>query len=67
MAAAEARHEPVRVDPAPQRQGGQLQAGRPPLGPGRQHPHRSVEQVGPDHRAQQLGRLLRGEAQVGGA
>ena len=67
VAAGEARHEPGHIRLAPERQGGQLQTGRPPFGPGRQRGHRVVGQLGPDRSAQQGPRLLRHEAQVGGA
>ena len=53
VAAAERRHEPGHVRLAPQRQGGQLQPGRPPFGAGRQRRHRGLGQVGPDRLAQQ--------------
>jgi hypothetical protein len=67
VTAAERRHEPGGIRPPPQRQGGQLQAGRPPLGAGRQRRHRRSGQVAAHRPAQQRCRLLRAEAQVGGA
>ncbi len=51
VAAGERRHKPGHVGLSPQRQAGQLQASRPPLGPRHQRRHRRVGQVGPDRLA----------------
>ena len=67
MAARKCRHEPGGVGVAAQRQGGQLQARRPPFGPCRQRRHRSPGQVGPNRLAQQGRGLFQREAHVGGA
>ena len=67
VAAAEGRHEPGDVGPSPQRQGGQLQAGRPAFGAGHQRRHCCVGQGGPSRFAQQGRPLLGGEPQVVGA
>ena len=67
MAAAERRDKPGRIRVPPQRQRGQLQSRRPPLGAGRQRHHRSVGQDRPRRRAQQRRRLLGGEAELSGA
>ena len=67
MAAAERRHEPGRIRVSPQRQSGQLQPRRPPLGAGYQRLRRHGRQARPRRLAQQRRRLLGGEAQVGGA
>ena len=67
MAAAERRHETGDIRLLPQRQGGQLQARRPPLGAGRQRRHRRAGQAGPGRLAQQGRRLVLREAQLGGA
>jgi hypothetical protein len=65
VAAAELVHKAGRVGVAPQRQGRQLQPGRPPFGALLQRRHGSLGQLRPDGRVEQLGGLLRGEAQVG--
>ena len=67
MAAAERRDKPGRIRVPPQRQRGQLQSRRPPLGAGRQRHHRSVGQDRPRRRTQQRRRLLGGEAELSGA
>ena len=65
VAAAERRDKPGRIRMPPQRQRGQLQPRRPPLGAGRQRHHRGVGQDRP-RRTQQRRRLPGGEAELGG-
>jgi hypothetical protein len=70
VAAGERRHEPLGIGLATQRQGGQLQPGRPALGPGRERRYHRIGQgaAGPGGRLPQQGRRLgRGEPQLGGA
>ena len=67
MAAAEGRHKPGGIRLSLQRQGGQLQAGRPPFGAGRQRHHRRGGQDIANRFPQQRGRLLGGEPQIAGA
>ena len=67
VAAGEGRHERGRVGAVAQRQGGQLQAGRPALGARHQRRHLPLRQAQPHARVQELGGLLGSEAQVGGA
>ncbi len=67
VAAAERCNEADGIRLPPQGQGGQLQSGHPPLGPGRQRRHRRVRQVSTSRFAQQHRRLSHGEPQVGGA
>jgi hypothetical protein len=62
VAAREAGHEAGRVAVALKGQGGQLEPGRPAPGPVLQGGHGRRRQLGPEG-----GRLLGGEAQVGGA
>ena len=63
--AGEGGHERRRVGPVAQRQPGQLQPGRPALGALDQRRHLRLGQAQPHARAQQGGRLLDAEAQVG--
>ena len=67
MAAGERRHQRGHIRLAPQRDAGQLQAGRPPLGARHQRRHRVLRQLRPDRLAQQRRGLGRGETQLGGA
>ena len=67
VAAGEGGHERRRVGPVAQRQPGQLQPGRPALGALDQRRHLRVGQAQPHALAQERGRLLGAEAQVGGA
>jgi hypothetical protein len=67
MAAGEGGHERRRVSPAGQRQSGQLQPGCPALGAFRQRRHLPLRQAHAHAHIQERGRLLRGEAQIGGA
>jgi hypothetical protein len=67
VAARERGHEPGRVGMSLQRQPGKLQAGDPPFRAGRQGGHAAGGEVEPGGLVQQRGRLLLGEAQVGGA
>ena len=67
VAAAEGRHEPREIRLPPQRKGGQLQAGHPAFGAGRQRRHRRGGQVSTSRFTEQRRRLLCGEPQVGGA
>ena len=70
MAAGERRHEPGHIGLPAQRQAGQLQPGRPPLGARRQRRHSRIGQghAGSGrHLLQQCRRLVRGEPQLGGA
>ena len=70
VAAGKRRDEPGHILLPAQRQSGQLQAGRPPLGPGRQRGHRRFgqSQAGPSSGApQHHGRLGGGEPQLGRA
>ena len=64
VAARERRHKAARVGMIPQRQGSQLQPGRPSLGAALQRRHRRVRHLGPGGFPQKRGRLLRGETQV---
>jgi len=70
VAAAEGPDEVVHCrwggDARAYREGGQLQAGHPPLGACLQGLDLRLVQVQVHHRAQEPGRLLGGEAQVGG-
>ena len=65
--AGEGGHERRRVGPVAQGQPGQLQPGRPALGALDQRRHLRLGQSQPHARAQEGGRLLDAEAQVGGA
>jgi hypothetical protein len=67
VAAGERRHEPGRIGAATQRQRGQLQPGDPPFGASRQRRQAGRRQLQPGGLPQQGGRLVGGEAQVGGA
>ena len=67
VAAGEAGHEAAGVVAVVQRQGGQLEPGRPALGPGHQGAHAGLGQVGVGDLPQQGGRLLGPEPQGGGA
>ncbi len=67
VAAADRRHAPGRIRVPPQRQPGQLQPRRPPLGAGHQRCHRRAGQARPRRLAEQLRRLLGGETQIRGA
>ena len=64
VAAAEGRHKPGGIRLSLQRQGGQLQAGRPAFGAGRQRHHRRGGQDIASRFPQQRGRLLSGEPQI---
>ena len=65
--AGEGGHERRRVGPVAQRQPGQLEPGRPALGALDQRRHLRVGQAQPHATAQERGRLLDAESQVGGA
>ena len=67
VAAGERRHEPGHIFLAPQRQAGQLQPSRPPLGAGRQRGHRRVGQISTGRLTQHGRCLVGGEPQLGGA
>ncbi len=66
VAAAKRGHEPGHVGLTAHRQGGQLQAGHPPLRPGGQRRHGRAGQVSANRFAQQRRRLVCGEAQLSG-
>jgi len=67
VAAAERRREPGRIRVPAQRQSGQLQPGRPPLGAGHERLRRRGRQARSSGLTEQRRRLIGGEAQVGGA
>jgi hypothetical protein len=65
VAAREGPHEGVDVEVALERERGQLQPRDPAFGARLQRGHGRIRQLHPDRGAQQRGRLLAGEAQVG--
>ena len=66
MGPREFTQEGIGVRAFPQREGGKVQAHRPPLRPALQRDNRLRTQVQAPHLLQQGRRFLKGESQVGG-
>ena len=65
VGAAERRDELLAIIGGPHRQVGEIQPGRPPVGPLVEHGHAPGRQAEPEGRVHQRGRLLGRELQVG--